>query len=282
MAVARRFDVSLGWVRKLVSQRRRTGSIAIRPHSGRKAKLVEHQERLRELVAGRPDTTLHELRDQLPVRVSISTLSCVCAASASLSRIVLHATEQLRPDVAERRAKWRVEMLGLDPLRLVCIDETWVKTNMTRVRGRAPVGQRLVDYVPHGHWKTTTFIAVLRVRLLTAPVVFDGAVNGEIFRVYVKDHLAPTLRPGDILVMDNLSSHKVQGVAEAIEAAGARVAYLPPYSPDLNPIQRVFAKLKALLRKHGERTVEALWNRVGYLVLRFTSKECRTFLRHSG
>jgi len=146
-------------------------------------------------------------------------------------------------------------MLGLDPRRLVFIDETWVKTNMTRVYGRAPVGQRLVDHVPHGHWQTTTFIGALRVSGLTAPVVFDGAVNGEIFLVYVKDHLAPTLRRGDIVVMDNLSSHKVQGVREAIEAAGASVAYLPPYSPDLNPIEQVFSKLKAKLRQHRERTV---------------------------
>lgn len=173
-------------------------------------------------------------------------------------------------------------MLGLDPRRLVFIDETWVKTNMTRTRGRAPVGQRLVDHVPHGHWQTTTFIAALRVRGLTAPVVFDGAVNGEIFLVYVRDHLAPTLRRGDIVVMDNLSSHKVQGVREAIEAAGAQIAYLPPYSPDLNPIEQVFAKLKAMLRKYGERTVESLWNRVGELIPRVTRKECANFLRHAG
>lgn len=173
-------------------------------------------------------------------------------------------------------------MLGLDPSRLVFLDETWVKTNMTRAYGRTPIGERLVDYVPHGHWKTTTFVAALRDDGLTAPLVLDGTVNGEVFLVYVREHLAPTLKPGDIVVLDNLSSHKVEGVREAIEAVGARMAYLPPYSPDFNPIEQVFAKLKALLRKHAERTVEGLWNRVGALIDAFSSNECRNYLRHCG
>lgn len=198
------------------------------------------------------------------------------------SKKVLHAAEQQRPDVLERRALWQVEMLGLDPGRFAFIDETWVKTNMTRNYGRAQVGERLVDYVPHGHWQTTTFIGALRIDGLKAPVVIDGAVNGEIFLVYVRDHLVPTLKPGDIVVMDNLSSHKVEGVQEAIEAAGARVAYLPPYSPDLNPIEQAFSKLKAKLRQARERTVETLWARVGTLIPTFTPEECRNFLCHSG
>ena len=169
-----------------------------------------------------------------------------------------------------------------DPARLVFLDETWTKTNMTRRYGRAPAGVRVIDRVPHGHWKTSTFLAALRVDALTAPVVFEGAINGEIFLVYVRDHLVPTLKPGDIVVMDNLSSHKVKGVREAIEAAGAEVAYLPPYSPDLNPIEQVFAKLKALLRKWGERTVDALWNRIGELIDAFPPTECCNYLRHCG
>lgn len=195
---------------------------------------------------------------------------------------MLHASEQKRPDVQERRALWQVEMLGLDPGRLVFIDETWAKTNMTRAYGRAPVGRRLVDFVPHGHWKTTTFIAALRADGLTAPMVMDGPINGEVFLEYVSSHLAPTLRRGDIVVMDNLSSHKVEGVREAIEAVGATVAYLPPYSPDFNPIEQVFAKLKALLRKYGERTVESLWRRIGNLIDTFSPAECRNYLRHDG
>lgn len=173
-------------------------------------------------------------------------------------------------------------MPKFDPAHLVFLDETWTKTNMTRLSGRAPVGMRLIGSAPHGHWQTSTFLAALRVDELTAPVVFEGAVNGEIFLVYVRDHLVPTLKSGDIVVMDNLSSHKVNGVREAVEAAGARVEYLPPYSPDLNPIEQVFAKFKALLRKYAERTVDALWNRIGKLIAAFKPKECGNYLRNCG
>jgi transposase len=173
-------------------------------------------------------------------------------------------------------------MLGLEPSRFVFIDETWAKTNMTRARGRAPVGQRLVAYAPHGHWQTTTFIGALRVDGLTAPLVFDGPINGEIFLCYVRDHLVPTLKAGDVVVMDNLGSHKVEGVRQAIEAAGARIAYLPPYSPDLNPIEQAFSKLKAHLRKHAERTREKLWDRIGDLIGQYKPTECRNFFKHCG
>lgn len=170
----------------------------------------------------------------------------------------------------------------MEPSQFVFLDETWTKTNMTRLYGRAPVGERLVDHVPHGHWKTTTFLGALRLSGLTAPLVIDGAINGEIFLVYVREHLVPTLQAGDIVVLDNLSSHKVKGVREAIEAVGARVEYLPPYSPDLNPIEQVLAKLKALLRKFGERTVDALWKRIGSLLDEFSPSECKNYLRHCG
>lgn len=166
--------------------------------------------------------------------------------------------------------------------RLVFIDETWAATNMTRRQGRALRGERLVAAVPYGHWKTTTFIGALRSSGLTAPVVIDGAVNGDIFLTYVGQVLVPTLRPGDIVVMDNLSSHKVAGVREAIEAAGAELRYLPPYSPDLNPIEQLFAKFKALLRKTAARSVEALWTAIGRLVERFAPEECVNYFRNSG
>jgi transposase len=170
----------------------------------------------------------------------------------------------------------------LNPRKLVFIDETWAKTNMTRVRGRAPRGERLVDYVPHGHWKTTTFLAALRIDGLTAPLVVDGAINGDIFLAYVRQQLVPTLKKNDIVVMDNLSSHKLEGVREAIEAIGAKLLYLPPYSPDFNPIEQVFSKLKALLRKFSECTVDALWTRLGKLLDAFTKSECRNYFRHCG
>jgi len=164
----------------------------------------------------------------------------------------------------------------------VFIDETWATTTMTRTHGRAPRGQRLVASVPHGHWKTSTFVAALCSDGITAPCVLDGAMNGEFFRAYVEQFLAPTLKTGDIVIMDNLSSHKIAGVEQAITARGAQLLYLPPYSPDLNPIEPAFAKLKALLRKAAERTVDALWNRLENVLDAFTADDCRNFFRHAG
>lgn len=153
---------------------------------------------------------------------------------------------------------------------------------MTRRHGRTLKGERLVAAVPHGHWKTTTFIGALRSSGLSAAAVIDGAVNGDVFLAYVRQVLAPTLRPGDIVIMDNLSSHKIAGVREAIEATGAELRYLPPYSPDLNPIEQVFAKLKTLLRKIAARSVEALWTAIGQLIAQFQAQECINYLRNSG
>jgi transposase len=184
--------------------------------------------------------------------------------------------------VALQRDLWRVQQLGLDPEKLVFLDETWAKTNMTRPRGRALVGARLVAHVPHGHWKTTTFLAALRVRGLTAPLVIDGAINGDLFLHYVRQHLVPTLTPGDIVILDNLNAHKVAGVREAIEQAQAQLFYLPPYSPDFNPIELVFAKFKWLLRTAAERTADALWQRCGELLDQFREPECRNYFTHCG
>jgi transposase len=170
----------------------------------------------------------------------------------------------------------------LTPSQLVFIDETWSKTNMTRLYGRAPRNQRLVEAVPWGHWKTTTFIAALRSDGLIAPGLFDGAINGDMFVAYVEQVLVPTLRNGDVVIMDNLGSHKVAGVREAIEAAGASLLFLPPYSPDLNPIEQAFAKLKALLRAKKLRTVEALCDALGTLPDCFACAECTNYLRNSG
>jgi transposase len=164
----------------------------------------------------------------------------------------------------------------------VFLDETWATTAMARRYGRARRGARVVAAVPHGHWKTTTVLAALRHDGLSAPCVFDGAINGERFLAYVEQALAPTLRPGDVVVMDNLGAHKVAGVRTAIEAAGAELRYLPPYSPDLNPIELAFAKLKALLRTAASRTVEALWQAIGRLLDAFTPAECAHYFAHAG
>ena len=162
------------------------------------------------------------------------------------------------------------------------IDETWASTNMARLRGRAPKGERLRASIPHGHWKTTTFIGGLRLTGMVAPMVLDGPINGVWFQAYVDQVLVPTLSPGDIVIMDNLGSHKRPGVRASIEAAGAKLFYLPPYSPDFNPIENAFSKLKALLRKAAERTVAGLWNVIGALLLAFTPKECANFFAAAG
>ena len=169
----------------------------------------------------------------------------------------------------------------MNPERLVFIDEAGASTKMTRLYGRCPRGERLVSYVPFGHWKTTTFVGALRHDQITAPCVFDGPMNGETFRAWVEQFLAPTLREGDIVVMDNLSSHKVAGVKAAIEKAGARLRYLPPYSPDLNPIEQFFAKLKALLRKAAARTLEALIDAIAGALTKFKPHECENYLDNS-
>ncbi len=170
----------------------------------------------------------------------------------------------------------------MNPERLVFIDETGATTNMARRYGRAPRGQRLTMSVPYGHWKTTTFVAELRHDRIDAPCVIDGPMNGELFLAYVEQFLAPTLSPGDIVVMDNLPAHKVKGIAEAITAQGAELRYLPPYSPDLNPIEQMFAKLKALLRKAAARSVDKLWDTIGLLLDAFSPNECRNYLSNSG
>jgi transposase len=159
------------------------------------------------------------------------------AAADHVQKKSAHAAEQGRPDVLKRRQDWVAAQRDLDPERLIFIDETWAATNMARLRGRAPKGERLRAGVPHGHWKTTTFVAGLRLRGMVAPMVLDGPINGEAFQAYVDQVLVPELAPGDIVVMDNLGSHQGAGIRQAIEATGASLLYLPPYSPDLNPIE---------------------------------------------
>jgi transposase len=172
--------------------------------------------------------------------------------------------------------------LDLDPDRLVFIDETWASTNMARTRGRAPRGERLRAAIPHGHWKTTTFVAGLRNSGVVAPMVLDGPINGIAFQAYVDQVLIPDLRPGDIVIMDNLGSHKRPGIRAAIEAAGASLLYLPPYSPDFNPIENAFAKLKAMLRKAAARTIDGLWSAICTIIGTLNPTECANYFAAAG
>jgi transposase len=180
--------------------------------------------------------------------------------------------------VQEERRAWLAAQPALDAARLVFLDETWLSTNMARRCGRCARGQRLKAAVPYGHWKTTTFLAGLSPEGVIAPLVLDGSIDGESFLAYVEQFLAPALHPGQIVAMDNLSSHKVAGVREAIEAAGAHVLYLPRYSPDLNPIENLFARPKPLMRKLAARTLDALWAAIAEFVRNVQTTECRNYL----
>jgi transposase len=194
----------------------------------------------------------------------------------------VRAAEQARPDVARKRARWKTHQARIDRTRLLFIDETWLKTNMAPLRGWGPSGERLIAHVPHGHWKTMTFLAALRHDRIEAPFVLDGPINGEVFLAYIEKVLVPILRPGDIVIIDNLGSHKGKAVRQAIRAAGARLIFLPAYSPDFNPIEQVFAKLKHLMRKQACRTIETAWRSAGELLSHFTPQECANYFTNSG
>ena len=192
------------------------------------------------------------------------------------------AGERDRPDVARRRAQWTKYQDRIDPSRLVFIDETWTKTNMAPLRGWGPRGSRLIAKVPHGHWQTTTFLAALRHDRIDAPWLLEGPIDGESFHLYVEKVLVPTLRIGDVVIMDNLGSHKGKAIRRLIRSAGAKLLFLPKYSPDLNPIEQVFAKLKHLLRKAAARTVETVCAAIGELLGTFTKDECANYFKNSG
>jgi transposase len=194
----------------------------------------------------------------------------------------LRAAEQNRPDVALARRRWIREQYMLNPARLVFIDETAASTKMVRLNGRCPRGVRLIGYAPHGHWKTITFVAGLRNNGMVAPFVFDGPMNGPTFVTYIQQCLAPTLARRDTVIMDNLAAHKVVGVRQAIEAVGAHLRYLPQYSPDFNPIEPSFSKVKSKLRKAAERTVKGLCRRIGLISRSFKTQESANFFRHAG
>ena len=184
--------------------------------------------------------------------------------------------------MARRRAQWIKYQDRIEPERLVFIDETWTKTNMAPLRGWAPRGDRLIAKVPHGHWNTMTFVAALRHDRIEAPWLLEGSIDGESFRIYVERVLVPTLRPGDIVVMDNLGSHKGKAVRALIRSAGAKLFFLPKYSPDLNPIEQVFAKLKHLLRKAAARTLQTVCAAIGDILGAFTPEECVNYFTNSG
>jgi transposase len=195
---------------------------------------------------------------------------------------MMRAQEQDREEIAQARARWENDQRKIPAAKLVFIDETGTSTQMSRRYGRCAKKRRLIGKAPWGQWKTTTFVAALRSKGLTAVMVLDGPLNGESFRAWVQQFLLPTLRPGDVVVMDNLPAHKVTGIRQMIESCGAKLFYLPPYSPDLNPIEFAFSKLKSLLRKAAARTVHSLWKTIGNSLHAFTAEECQNSFKAAG
>ncbi|MCU0886840.1 MAG: IS630 family transposase [Rubritepida sp.] len=287
-AAAIRFGVSASSAIRWCAQAREVGTVAPGPLGGdrRSARIEAHAPLILDLIEQRSDITLAEIQAEL-ARAGVPASLATVWRFFERRRITrkkrpAHAAEQDRPDILRRRWAWFESQPDLDPDRLVFIDETWASTKMARTHGRALRGERLRSPIPHGHWKTTTFVAALRNSGMVAPMVLDGPINGVAFQAYVDQVLVPELQPGDIVVMDNLGSHKGAGVRAAIEAAGASLLYLPPYSPEFNPIENAFAKLKAMLRKAAERTVDGLWNTIGRIVDTFTPSECANYFAAAG
>ncbi|WP_338834442.1 IS630 family transposase [Bradyrhizobium septentrionale] len=285
--VARVLDIGASTAIRWIERRTTTGTVEAKPGTGHsRSPLNEHEQWLLDLVAAEPDLTLDDIRVRLGrvkrLKVGTTSIWRFFDRHEITFKKTLHAAEQDRPDVAAARAALKAEQPSLKAPRLVFIDETAVTTKMARHYGRSPRGERLVASVPHGHWKTLTFIAALRFRGMTAPYVIDGAMDGPTFIAYVEQVLAPTLKKGDIVFMDNLRTHKIDGVRQAIEAVGACVRYLPAYSPDLNPIELAFSKLKTAARKGAARTVKALWKLIGKLTKTFAPAQCVNYFRHAG
>src|SRR4051794_16770670 len=284
---ARRFQVGISTAGSWYRRYRDTGeTVARKQGQPSRSKLDPHEVFILGRIEETPDITLAEIAERLAakqrVRVVPSRCGCSSTSTASHSKKTAHASEQQRPDVLRRRRAWFDGQLDLDPEKLIFIDETAASTKMARLRGRAKRGERCRASVPHGHWKTTTFTAGLRLNGLAAPMLLDGPMNGNAFLSYAEQVLAPELRPGDIVVMDNLPAHRIGGVREAIENAGARLLFLPPYSPDFNPIEMAFSKLKALLRKVAARAIDELWSVIADCLRAFKPNECRNYFEAAG
>jgi transposase len=263
--IARRSLVSLSFVTRLLQLHRSTGSLQPRPHGGgNPAKLgPQDLERLRELVRQQPDATLEELRQRLGVSCSTMTIArALRKLRLPRKKKIPRAQEQDRPDVQEKRQGFCAELAGVDPRRLVFVDECGANTAMTRTHGRAPAGQRVYTNTP-GRWGSITLTCGLRLSGVTAALAFPGATNTGVFETYVEEVLVPELKPGDVVIWDNLKPHESEEAIEAVEAAGARVVPLPPWSPDLTPIEEMVSKVKGSLRSAAARTKETVYAAFG-------------------
>jgi len=280
------FTVAVSTAVKWMQRVHDTGSSAAKPRGGSTSPLEQHATAILGLVEERPDATLKELLAALAKR-HIHTSRSALWRFFERHRITfkkkrLRAAEQQREDVARARRKWLRDQGLLDPARLVFVDETGADTHMVRLYGRGPRGVRVVDHVPQGNWQTVTLVSALRHNKVAAAMEFDGPMTGDMFLGYVEKCLVPILKRNDVVVLDNLSAHKVPGVEEAITAVGATLRFLPQYSPDLNPIEMLFSKFKAYLRKFEARTVPQLDRAIRSFLLSLKPQECANYLRHAG
>jgi transposase len=283
--IAREKGVGVNTIACLLRLYRETGSYAPRPlRNGRKPRLdADTLEKIRARIEKQPDITLRELIEELELPISESGLCKIVNEKLGLRRKkTAFAAQQQRADVAQKRDLWKSHQPSLDASRLVFLDESGVNTAMTRLYGRAQKHQRVREAVPDTRFHRTTILSSVRLDGKMVPCVFEGALNGEIFRLYITQFLVPTLRPGDIVVMDNLSCHKVSGVEEAINSAGATVAYLPPYSPDLNPIELLWSKLKTIMRKLKIRSADLLDDAIAYALSCISASDVAGWFRHDG
>ncbi|WP_076612137.1 IS630-like element ISRel6 family transposase [Rhizobium etli] len=284
--VAERFNIAISSVVKWSQRYRATGSVSPGKMGGHRRRVLEpHRAFIVEQIEQTSHLTLHRLKDELAARgvsVSHNAIWQFMRREGLSFKKTLFALEQGRADIARRRARWKAWQDRFDPKRLVFIDETWIRTNMAPLRGWGPRGKRLRGFAPHGRWRTLTFLGALRCDKLTAPCVFDGPINGECFHAYVRQQLIPTLKPGDIVILDNLGSHKAKAIRDAIRAVGARLWFLPKYSPDLNPIEQAFAKIKHWMRQAQKRTIEETWRYLGILADTIKPEECANYFSNAG
>ena len=290
-AAAAQFEVSAATAVRYQQRLQQTGSLepSRRGPAPGGGKLGPYRNLIVARVEEKPDITMPDLAAWLLEREGISVgpsnLSKLLCKAGFTYKKALMATERARSGVRRERDEWqrqRQPAMRAQPARLVFVDETSVKTNMTPIRGRSKKGTRLVADAPAGNWNTQTFIAGLRCDELVAPFVIEGAMNGEVFETYVRTQLAPTLGRGDVVIWDNLNVHKNAKALEAIKARGAWVLFLPRYSPDMNPIEMAFSKLKTLLRKAKARTYDELWKALGKVCDLFTPQECWNYFKATG
>ena len=287
-AVAASFDIAPSTAGKWNRAYSRSGSVGPARIGGfLRSTLEPHGAWIREQVRARPEITVRELARRVNELLGLAVgrdavWRFLKRCGLSFKKMTRVADERERPDVKRRRERWMRHQGRIGPERLVFLDETCVKTNMAPLRGWGPKGERLPGPAPFGHWNTSTFIAALRHDRIDAPWVFDGPVNGEVFLTWVTRELVPTLCTGDLVVMENLACHKNPSVLRAIRAAGAHVLFLPPYSPDLNPIEQAFAKIKHRLRNAAARSRETLWRAVGDVLEDIEPQECANYLRNAG